>query len=93
MTEGLAASEVRKGVIAVGGCVRTVGSDPRQQPMRARARLRELAAQLRDDVGTLADPQTRALFATTADLLTALEQAFADAQARAEPAWRPSPAP
>lgn len=62
---------------------------------RARIRLGELVTQLRDDSAAVADPCTRALFATTADLLAALEDAFADAQARtvAEPNTGPMSVP
>lgn len=52
------------------------------ESMRARAQLLELAQQLRDDLGRLPDPSTRTLFATTADLLVTLEEAFADAELR-----------
>ncbi len=59
-----------------------------QTVLQARARLRELSAQLRTDADTVADAHTKALFATTSDLLTALEQAFADADHHAAPTWR-----
>lgn len=62
----------------------SAGREPRQPAMRVRIRLRELAVQLRGDLETLTDPQARALFGTTAELLTTLEQAFADVDARAE---------
>ena len=62
----------------------TAGRDPRQPAVRARARLRELKTQLRDDCASLADPATRALFVNTAELLGVLEEAFAAAQTRSE---------
>ncbi|MEV6104224.1 hypothetical protein AB0M28_05830 [Streptomyces sp. NPDC051940] len=39
--------------------------------------------QLNEDVVLLADPRAKALFTTTADLLVALDQAFAEVDARA----------
>lgn len=64
------------------------GIDPPEPAERARIRLGALARELRDDLDRVSDPRTRALFATTADLLVALEEAFADAGARSEPPLR-----
>lgn len=55
-------------------------ADARGSTTRARTRLRELAEQLRGDRDAVDDARTRALFATTANLLAALEDAFADAE-------------
>lgn len=60
--------------------VSTGRTDARGSATRARARLRELADQLRDDRDTVDDPRTRALFGTTANLLAALDDAFADVE-------------
>lgn len=46
----------------------------------ASTRLHHLGMQLRADVGAVTDPRIRTLFVTTADLLTTLGQAFADAE-------------
>lgn len=46
-----------------------------------RAALHDLGIQLRYDLDTSSHPPLRALAQTTADLLDALEQAFADAEA------------
>lgn len=59
----------------------SLDSEPRrQQVARIRAGLHDLALQLRADLDTVDHPQLRALTCTTADLLDALEQAFADAE-------------
>ncbi|MET9059177.1 hypothetical protein ABZX99_15295 [Streptomyces antibioticus] len=67
----------------VGASPAGVDDGLRGPSLRARARLRELVLQLRDDLPSITDPHARNLFATTADLLVALDEAFADAQARA----------
>ncbi|MFG2500840.1 hypothetical protein ACGFSB_21840 [Streptomyces sp. NPDC048441] len=59
------------------------GGGVQEPAIRARARLQELVVQLRDDLPSVADPRARNLFETTANLLVALDEAFADAQARA----------
>ena len=71
---------------AVGDSAGRAGGDPQLAVVRARTRLRELVTQLRDDVDTVADARARTLFATTADLLVVLEEAFADLEVRAETA-------
>ena len=80
-------------VTAPGDSALSAGRDAREPALRVRLQLRELAVQLRDDLETLADPQAKALFGTTADLLTTLEQAFAgvDARTEAEAASAPWP--
>ncbi|MBK3566724.1 hypothetical protein [Streptomyces sp. MBT62] len=73
-----------------GGCAKGCAddSDGGSPVVRARARLRELAVQLRDDVVWLADTRAQALFSTTANLLVELDRAFAEVDARAaESAW------
>ena len=54
-----------------GGCARGYAdaSDGRSPVVQARARMQELAVQLRDDAAWLADPRAQALFSTTANLL------------------------
>lgn len=59
------------------------GGRAQEPSMRARARLQALVLQLRDDPPLVSDPHARNLFATTADLLVALDEAFADVQGRA----------
>lgn len=68
--------------MALGNPALSAGGELHQAVMRVRLRLEELTVQLRSDLDMLVDPQTRALFGTTADLLAVLEQAFADVTAR-----------
>jgi len=63
--------------------------DPRWHTIKARQRLSELVEHLRQDVGKIGDPRAEALFETAAEVLTGLQKAFVDFEARDEPAWRP----
>ena len=81
------------GVRTLGNSALSAGGELGQSVIRVRARLGELVAQLRAVLDTLADPQARALFGTTADLLTTLEQAFADVAARSDADPRSDSAP
>ena len=49
-----------------------------------------LQRQLRADVGKVDEPQLKALFEESAEVLGALVETFEDYQRKAEPAWRPS---
>lgn len=62
--------------------------DPRRHTRQVRERLSDLIAHLRQDVTKIDDPRAQALFETTAEALTGLEKAYADFEARDEPAWR-----
>lgn len=64
-------------------------NDPRRHTGQVRERLSELIAHLRQDVTKIDDPRAQALFETTAEVLAGLEKAYADFEARDEPAWRP----
>lgn len=68
--------------MAPGNQALSVIGELRQSVLRVRARRGELITQLRGDLDTVVDPQAKALFRTTAVLLTALEQAFADVAAQ-----------
>ena len=60
---------------------------------RLRGRMRELVDQLRDDMTKVKEPQARAMFETTAEVLAGLAKAFDDYEKKAEPAWRDQPEP
>lgn len=63
-------------------------SDPNRHTMQVRARLTELAEHLREDVQKVDDPAFKALFETTAEVLTGLEKAFAGYEEETGNAWR-----
>lgn len=52
-------------------------NDPRRHTMQVRSRLTELAEHLREDVDKVDEPRFKALFETSAEVLTGLEKAFA----------------
>jgi hypothetical protein len=62
--------------------------DPRYHTRRMQQRLREDIDHLRQDVATVDEPQLKAMFETSAEVLGGLVRAFQDYEARNEPAWR-----
>lgn len=60
----------------------------RQLATEFRAALESLASQLREQGRQAADPQGRALFETSAEVLEGLSKAHHHYEEAAEPAWR-----
>ena len=48
----------------------------------------ELIDHLREDINKMSDPSAKALFETSAEVLTGLKKAFSDFEKKNEPAWR-----
>jgi hypothetical protein len=63
-------------------------SDPRHHVEKMRKRFRETVDHLRQDVLKVDEPQLKAMFETSAEVLTGLEKAFADYEVKNEDAWR-----
>ncbi|MBG0741050.1 hypothetical protein IV500_16885 [Paeniglutamicibacter antarcticus] len=63
-------------------------NDPKRHTMQVRSRLTELAEHLREDVEKVDEPGFKALFETTAEVLTGLEKAFAGYEEKTGSAWR-----
>jgi len=63
-------------------------SDPIRHTMQVRARLKDLAAHLREDVTKLDEPRAMALFETSAEVLLGLAKAFEDYERGEEEAWQ-----
>jgi hypothetical protein len=63
-------------------------SDPRHHTIKIKGMLGESIEQLREDVGQVSDARAKALFETSAEVLTGLVKAFDDFEQRNEPAWR-----
>jgi len=63
-------------------------NDPHHHTQKLKIQMRELIAHLRDDVGKVTDPKARALFETSAEVLTGLVKAFDDYEKKSEAAWR-----
>jgi len=51
-------------------------------------RLQEIIQHLREDVGKVDEPQLKAMFETSAEVLSGLVKAFQDYERRNEPAWQ-----
>lgn len=63
-------------------------SDPRHHTAHLRQMLRDTADHARADISKVDDPQARALFETTAEVLIGLETAYRHFEEKSEPAWR-----
>jgi hypothetical protein len=62
--------------------------DPRHHTQKIQQRFRELIDHLRDDVKKVDEPQAKAMFETSAEVLGGLVKAFQDYEKRNEAAWR-----
>jgi len=65
-------------------------SDPRQHTQHMRRRLQEDIDHLRQDVERVDEPQLKAMFETSAEVLEGLSKAFEDYERKNEAAWRAS---
>jgi hypothetical protein len=63
-------------------------SDPRYHTQKVGHMMEDLINHLREDVDKVDDPQAKALFEVSAEVLQGLERAFKDFEAKAEKAWR-----
>jgi hypothetical protein len=66
----------------------TEQQDPRSHTQRMQVRLQELTDHLREDIEKVGEPQLRAMFETSAEVLTGLKKAFSDYEKKNEAAWR-----
>jgi hypothetical protein len=65
-----------------------VPNDARHITEKMRHAFSGLQDQLREDVGRVDEPQLKALFEESAEVMGALARTFEDYQRTAEPAWR-----
>ena len=63
-------------------------SDPRHHTQKTKARLQEDIAHLRANILKVDEPQFKAMFETSAEVLAALAKAFDDYERKNEGAWR-----
>lgn len=63
-------------------------SDPKAHTENIKGELQKLADHLRKDIGRVDDPQAKALFETTAEVLLGLKTAFTHFDQGEEEAWR-----
>ncbi|MDI6835066.1 MAG: hypothetical protein QMD99_05045 [Rhizobiaceae bacterium] len=62
--------------------------DPRHHTRKMRARLEETINHLREDIDKVDEPQLKAMFETSAEVLEGLRTAFSHYENRSESAWR-----
>ena len=63
-------------------------SDPRHHTQKMAQRLQETMTHLREDVKKVDEPQLKAMFETSAEVLGGLVKAFKDYEQKNESAWR-----
>jgi hypothetical protein len=63
-------------------------SDPRHHTQKMQGRLQEIIDHLRGDIGKVSEPQLKAMFETSAEVLSGLKKAFSDYEQKNESAWR-----
>jgi hypothetical protein len=62
--------------------------DPRHHVQKMQKALREIKNHLREDIVKVDEPQLKAMFETTAEVIGGLEKAFHDYEQKNEAAWR-----
>jgi uncharacterized membrane-anchored protein YhcB (DUF1043 family) len=62
--------------------------DPRHHTQKMQTRLKEMMDHLRQDVEKVDEPQLKAMFETSAEVLGGLIKAFRDYEQKNESAWR-----
>ncbi len=64
--------------------------NPQHQTQNTKKRLEETVTHLREDIKKVDEPQLKAMFETSAEVLTGLTKAFSDYEKKNEAAWRKS---
>jgi len=62
--------------------------NPRHHTQKMQVRLQEMIDHLREDIEKVKEPQLRAMFETSAEVLLGLKKAFSDYEQKNETAWR-----
>lgn len=62
--------------------------DPRHHIQNMQKELQQVKQHLREDVDKVDEPQLRAMFETSAEVIAGLEKAFRDYEQKNEAAWR-----
>lgn len=65
-----------------------VDGDPIFHTRKMRQRLEDIVTHLREDIDKVDEPQLKAMFETSAEVLGGLEKAFRDYEQKNEKAWR-----
>jgi hypothetical protein len=61
---------------------------PQHHTQKMKKRLQETVTHLREDIGKVDEPQLKAMFETSAEVLTGLSKAFDDYEKKNEAAWK-----
>jgi hypothetical protein len=64
--------------------------NPQHHTQKMRTRLQQIVTHLREDIKKVDDPQLKAMFETSAEVLDGLTKAFGDYEKKNEEAWRKS---
>jgi len=62
--------------------------DPRYHTQQMQERFQQLIDHLREDIDKVNEPQFKAMFETSAEVLGGLKKAFGDYEKKNESAWR-----
>lgn len=62
--------------------------DPRHHTQKMQKALQDIRTHLREDIQKVDEPQLKAMFETSAEVLAGLEKAFKDYEQKNEAAWR-----
>ena len=62
--------------------------DPRHHTQKMRKALHDIRTHLREDIAKVDEPQLKAIFETSAEVIGGLEKAFSDYEQKNEAAWR-----
>ncbi|MER8365624.1 hypothetical protein NKJ72_10540 [Mesorhizobium sp. M0045] len=62
--------------------------DPRHHTQKMQKKLEEVKQHLREDIEKVDEPQLKAMFETSAEVIGGLQKAFQDYEQKNEPAWR-----
>ncbi len=62
--------------------------NPQHHTQNMKKRLSETVTHLREDIGKVDDPQLKAMFETSAEVLSGLIKSFDDYEKKNEAAWR-----
>jgi len=66
----------------------TADGDPRHHTQKMQKALQQIKDHLREDIDKVDEPQLRAMFETSAEVLGGLIKAFRDYEEKNESAWR-----
>src|SRR5690606_24981511 len=89
--ERIAGSRARQHRVRANGGIMATASeerDPRYHTQKMRTALREIREHLREDIEKVDEPQLKAMFETSAEVIGGLEKAFSDYEQKNEPAWQ-----